>query len=491
MNIRYSASQLFTTILFISLFAMSTRTVLDADVWWHLRTGQWIVDNRTIPHEDPFSLNFQGESWTAHEWLSEIFLILLYKLGGLKLLAFSFAGIITISYSLPFIRSPGKPYVAGFATVLGAIASAPIWGVRPQMITLMLFSIFLFLIEMHFKTNKAKYLYPLPFLMIAWVNFHAGYMLGIVLCGTYLIFKWLERYFPYLCSDDTAEIRPTYSLIPTLLVLVLCLMAVGLNPNGYYMLIYPFDTLTSQAMMTLIEEWLSPNFHNLEWLPFATLIISVMAIGLFSQKRSSITDIALLAILGYASLRSMRNVPIFAIAVIPILSHHLDGVIRISTTLEAPTRKSSIINIILVAIIFIVSLTHVLSIVERQAPEEKEKFPVSATEWIRTNKPKGMLFNTYGWGGYLIWNLYPDYKVFIDGRADLYGDEYMREFLATYNADPRWEKRLRESNVNIALVETNSPISSALSENPEWKLVLRTDLESLFARQAATTHPAK
>src|SRR5512137_2118101 len=129
--------RLFVIALFLGLFAMILRPVADPDFWWHLRTGQLITETGSPPRTDPFSYTKFGEPWITHEWLSEILIYRLYQIGDYGLLVFIFSVIITTAFLLVYLRSPGKPYGAGFSVLLAALSSAPAWGVRPQMVSLL------------------------------------------------------------------------------------------------------------------------------------------------------------------------------------------------------------------------------------------------------------------------------------------------------------------------------------------------------------------
>src|SRR5581483_7612348 len=144
-----STSRLFTLLLFVALLALSVRVIRDPDFWWHLRTGEYILENQTIPHTDPYAFTTQGKEWVTHEWLSEVAIYALYRLGGFTLLSLVFAGAITLAFFLVYLSSPGRPYLAGFALLLGALATAPTWDVRPQMLSLLLMSVFLVLLDFY------------------------------------------------------------------------------------------------------------------------------------------------------------------------------------------------------------------------------------------------------------------------------------------------------------------------------------------------------
>jgi len=180
--------QVFFIVLILCLFLMTLRPIADPDFWWHLRTGQFIVQTHIIPHTDPFSYTKAGMPWITHEWLSEILIYALYRLGSYGSLIFIFSIIITGAFLLTYLRIPAetRPYVAGFVLLLGAVSTAPTWGVRPQMLSLFLASLFLLLLDHYQRDGKINFLIPLPLVMLLWVNMHAGYFLGLVLIGIYI-----------------------------------------------------------------------------------------------------------------------------------------------------------------------------------------------------------------------------------------------------------------------------------------------------------------
>ena len=166
----------FIAILSLGLLAMTARGTTDPDLWWHLRTGQWIVETGHIPHVDPFSFTRRGQPWVAHEWLSEIVFYKLWKyLGFSGLIVFS-AMITSAGFMLLFFRCPGKRHWAAGATVMGALASAPSWGVRPQMFTFTMACLLLWLIER--GEERPRLLFWIPPLFLLWLNLHAGFALG-------------------------------------------------------------------------------------------------------------------------------------------------------------------------------------------------------------------------------------------------------------------------------------------------------------------------
>src|ERR1700680_2866732 len=130
------ARRVLIAVVGLGLFAMAARGATDPDLWWHLRTGQLILENHAVFHADPYSFTRLGQPWVNHEWLSEVLLFGLYRVAGFGGLTVAFAVVISATFLQVFVRSSGRPYLAAVMTIWGAVASSPSWGVRPQMFSL-------------------------------------------------------------------------------------------------------------------------------------------------------------------------------------------------------------------------------------------------------------------------------------------------------------------------------------------------------------------
>jgi hypothetical protein len=448
--------RLFTAIVFLALFVIAAREISDPDFWWHLRTGQFIVETRAIPHHDIFSSTNAGQPWITHEWLSEVLIYALYALGSFPALILAFAAIIALTFALVYARAPGKPYIAAFAVLLAAFAAAPTFGARPQMFTLLLASIFLYLLD-----KRRDLLWTLPLLMILWVNLHSGYALGLVIVAVYF-FEWVRGQGSGVSTRQLA------------IIFALCFGAVLFNPNGAAMYVYPFETLTSRAMQAYIQEWFSPDFHQIEFQPFAWLLLGTLAATALAGKRITLTQTILLAGFSYAALRSARNIPIFALIAAPILAEQLWHLIaaRVPPENRRLTRGMAIVNWVILALIVFASAARVGMIVLNQPAVERAKYPVAAVDFLRTRAPRGALYNEYGWGGYVIWRLYPATRVFIDGRADVYGDAFIEEvYLKAYRGGADWRAPLTQYDVRVVLIDPAAPLAAQLARDAEWQRV--------------------
>jgi hypothetical protein len=465
--------RIFPFVLFSMVFVLAVRqsVSIDPDLWWHLKAGQQIIDTRSIPHTDDYSFTKQGSEWVAHEWLSEVIMDAIYRVIGLTGLVTIFSLIIVIALWLTYRRCEGRPYAASIAIVLGAAASSPLFGVRPQMLTLLLASIYIFLLE-QLHTRRIWWLVPL---MLLWVNLHAGFALGLALIGLYVVRAVLD--------GEWNQIRPL------LIVLIVCTAVVPLNPNGFRMFSYPYETLTSSSMAAFIQEWASPDFHKPTYLPLAILLLSTFAATALSPTRPRLGEIFLVLITALGALRSVRHIPIFSLFAVPVLAKHLWAIAKdrgwdkLLTGAEArPTGLKLVINIILLLAPVALAVTRVWHFASHQRNYEALRNPVAAVEFLKSQRLPGPIYNRYGWGGYLIYRLYPEYRVYIDGRADVYGDAFFTEAMQVYDGVGNWKEPLDRYGIQTVIIDTNVALSTALRNDNEWSNVYEDDQAVIFRR---------
>jgi hypothetical protein len=489
-----SSRRLLVVVFMLVIFTVATRPITDPDFWWHLKTGQYLVETGSIPHTDIFSTVRFGSEWITHEWLSEIFIYSIYRALGYGGLIIAFSAIITAAFWIAyrrFTKLARHPYVSGFALILGALTTVPIWGVRPQMFSFLFASIYVVVLDDYVREEKRHSLWWLVPLMILWVNMHAGFAVGLALILLTVAGLALEG---ILAREESLTII-WRRVRPLLEVGMICGAAVLLNPNGARMYLYPFETLRSQAMMKYIDEWLSPNFHELTFQPFLVLIFATFSMLALSSKRVRLLNMVLLLATAAAALRSARNLPFFVLIAMPLLAEHSWNWItshRWGQWLTRPEKREGgsqamlkiALNLaLLVALPVIVAAVRVHHSLAKQPAAEAKGFPSAAVEFLRAQKPPQPLFNEYGWGGYLIWKLYPDYRVYIDGRADVYGDAFMEEFLLAQAGATGWRGPLDKYGVRTVLVKPDVALASLLRLDTGWQKVFEDPQAVIFVRR--------
>jgi hypothetical protein len=328
-GIHLSVRRLLVFVLLSVVFVLAARPITDPDFWWHLRTGKLIVETGSIPRVDIYSSTFAGREWVAHEWLSEVLMYLINQAFGYAGLVVFFAFVISAAMWIAYRRCAeraGHPYVTGFALLLGALAASPTWGVRPQMFSFFLASVFFAVLDGYVRGAGVRKICWLVPLTILWVNMHAGFALGLALIVLTIAGLTLDAFLSdegrKAVSEEKRFVTLWRRIRPLVLVFAACLAAIALNPNGVRLYAYPFETLTSRAMMKYINEWFSPDFHEPMFQPLAVMLFATFTVIALSRERVRPSSLLLVAAFGYAALRSGRNVPFYALAAMPMLAEH-------------------------------------------------------------------------------------------------------------------------------------------------------------------------
>lgn len=253
------------------------------------------------------------------------------------------------------------------------------------------------------------------------------------------------------------------------------------------MLLYPFTYAGNQnASMRLIAEWQSPDFHRYHYLIFAAALLLPMVSG--GRRRVDWAVAAPALALAAMSLQSARVIPFFAIAVAPHLGLWLCG--RPAAPAGAPVRVGAVdrrsrLNWLPLAAALAVILGSVFSSEAAQTGREPRAtgMPVGGAAHVGAHHPDANLLNAYHWGGYLIWAFYPERRVFIDGRADMYGDAFVEEFAAAYHGGPEWESLLDRYGVEVALLDRGSALAAIMRASGKWSEEFTGPVESVLVKK--------
>jgi hypothetical protein len=463
--------RLFAIVLFLGLFAMAARNVLDPDVWWHLKTGEWMVQHHVVPHADPFSYTRAGQPWVAHEWLSELVIYRLFRGTGYAGLILFFAALISAAFIPLYLRCRATSAASAAMTAWGALATSVVWGVRPQIFSLLLLSVWLLLLERSEKNPKLLW-WTLP-LTVLWVNLHGAFILGPAFLGLFIVGEFMETLFssPAL----TARLRwLTLALLADLLL-------VPLNPNGASIFWYPVETLRSSPIQH-ISEWASPNFHSIDYRVLFFLLLATFAALAFSQRRVRPRDLLLLLVGMAASLSSVRMIPLFVLVAVPLIARAVpDWFAPGKTSARLAPTWSVVVNAGILLLMIGFAAVHTARMIQRQPQAEAAVFPTRAVAYLDDHPPPGPIFNHYAWGGYLIFKLYPRTPVFVDGRADIYGEGLM-QFVNSYYLQGNWKGMLSQWKVTTVIVPPECPLASALREMPEWSVSYQDSVAAIFSK---------
>jgi hypothetical protein len=352
-------------------------------------------------------------------------------------------------------------------TTWAALASVPFWGVRPQTLSMLFASLFLFiLVRSSARPNLLWWMLPV---MLVWVNLHAGFALGIALLAVFLFGDLLDLAFGL---EEWSQSRGRLQKL--VLALAACVAVVPLNPYGVRMYWYPLETVHSKSIQGYVSEWLSPNFHDRMHLPVLLMMLAMFLAATVSPLRLRPRELLLLSVTTLAALHSARQITVYSLVAAPQLSRMAFAwrSERQSFKLKqhSPTLRLRLFNGIFLLAFLTFTLTRVRHVVATQANSEARTFPSAAVSFLATNRLPGPLLNHYNWGGYLIWKLYPKYRVYIDGRTDLYGDAFMDQFAFTYYiSDAAWRQTLEKWQIRTAILPPDAPLVAALRCQRDWR----------------------
>ncbi len=467
-----STRRLASLILFIGLFAMAARVAVDSDTFWHLRAGEWMLENRRLLNFDVFSHTRAGSPWINHSWLSEIPMALIFRAFGFGGLNLATALVVWLAFFFVYHSGEGGSYLRAFCVVLAAAASAVYWSARPQIISMLLAATFAYVLHLY-RWRGINRLWLLPLLMLAWVNLHGGFAIGFILLAVTLAGEAIKL----ILARDVEGWKPVVWLGASGFA---CAVAVLFNPYGPQMLLYPFKTVSIGVLQNYIQEWQSPDFHAREAQVFIVMWLGVFAAAGLSRRRLNVTDLLLFATFTTLALLAGRNIAVFAVVTAPILMRHTDSAIaelqerfpklKIAETTVSPPRRLAALNWTLLIVVAAAALLKTALPLNPATTLEAvaRVSPAGAANYLKQNPTAGPMFNSYNFGGYLVWALYPNVPVYVDGRTDLYDDEFLKEYLRVYLAEPGWEKILAGQGIRLVVVETNSPLARELRQAPGW-----------------------
>jgi hypothetical protein len=472
-----------------------TAPIRDPDFWWHLRSGQLILQNGGLLHTDPFTYTVSSHVWTMHEWLTEVLFAELYRWGGLGAIVAVVSVVSWLGVCCIFARArldrPG-PFVLGGGMVLAVVAGYPIWGPRAQMLTFAFACLTLLLAEHQLRRGGRLGLLLLPMFLL-WGNLHSGFLIGL---GFLTVIVVAEAIAHALHLQGRAPADRVWRLA---LLLVGSLVVCAINLNGPSIILYPFGTLGSAAQQSLILEWHSPDFHDWSVRVFGIMLLSLIAL-IVANRSIRMRDAALVLVTVVLSLQSVRHIALFVAASTPVWVNQAD--MLVARRRSRPRRRQNLppVGMRVASWLALCGIVLGVYIGSRLLPSMQTRedslfyaqdFPVCAARWLAADPLPLHVFNQYGEGGYLAYRLsaHGD-RVYIFGDAALMGDDLLYSYGDVESVTPQWDAILRKASTDVVLFDTNAPLSNVMLHASDWVQVYRDPHNVAFAPRdrVATLH---
>ena len=480
----------------LSSGAMGSRLLNDAGIGWHIRAGEQMLRSHTIIRADIFSSTMNGRPWFAWEWLYDVLIAAIHARLGLNGVVLLTAAVIALTFTMVLrnvLRRGASVPVAAALLVLAVGASMIHVMARPHVLSWLLVVIFYELLDSKqvLSAGTKHLLLWLPFLMLFWANLHGGFLLGFVLIAIHLAGSATES---LILNESRPD--PALWLKHAAVGAGLAFLASFLNPYGYKLYVHIFDYLSNPFLMNHISEFLSPDFHKPAARCFAILILIALCTLAATREKLQFTHLLYVLFAVFTGLSSSRNLPVSSILLVlvvaPLLSNALtdrEHDLSIKPRCRALLARFNSFGVrmnhldsalhgniwtVLALLIGMWLCLHGGRIGSREimnAHFDETRFPVHAVNVIANEKIREPIFCPDLWGGYLIYTLYPQTKVVVDDRHDLYGEAFFKDYLKVIRVESGWEQTLSDWKANYVLVQKDSALASALKEKSVWKVV--------------------
>ena len=487
-------------IFLAALLAANSFGYLDPDFGWHLKVGETIARERSVPSEQLYMWSLGEAHWVDHEWLSNLITYGLWSLGGYVAVSVFFILLPLISLALinryvfnNYLHKTREQVAFACFGTAALFACLPHFGVRMQEFSFLFFSILLIIIDQYRRTLNLKNIYWLIPLLFVWACTHGSFLIGVATVLGWIFYELLFKR------------RKTNKYI--FLIGALAIAATLATPYGLKLYSFLSDYGTNRYYLSHIEEWRSPYSHSIRYDQIIyTLISFTLMLGawLFSKQRWPLWQFLILMALLAAATRSVRHFPLLAVGTLLFALPN-----PLSNLLNKTLPYSKMLNNLLIVCLFLASLGLVAQSKFTKNPFQSycQNFPCGAVQFLRDKAEYSSLklFNDYGWGGYLI-AARPEQKVFIDGRLPQYpfaGHTMLEEYSEFFKIGNS-EKKLDEYGIELIMFKSKekpfepdwierfvlgkeyktrfNPLIEFLKNSQRWKVIYSDETATLYAR---------
>lgn len=465
--------------LVTSIYVPLRAFAVDPDVWWHIRVGETILATHRWPTTDPYSFTAHGSPWVAYEWLGEVLLATANRLGGLRaLLALNVivAGAVVVAlhcYASLRARNSKAAFVAVVALLPIAYLS---FTLRPQMLGYLFLVLTLIILE-RFRQGHTRDLWFLPPLFLLWVNTHGTFVFGLFALGVYWGSGLVDIHWGGLESRLWTEVERKRLAF----VALLCFLALMITPYGTQVAAYPLNMAFSQPInVANIQEWQPVAFELFYGKLFLFLLVGFIVAQVTLRMKWRLEEFTLFVVGLVALCLHVRFVLIFVPFFVPLLASIFA---RWVPPYEANKDPHPLNAVLIVGMLgtLLWSFPSPTKITESVA----EHFPVGALDYLHQHPVPGRMYNTYGYGGYLIYAARGSDKVFIDGRADIYERlGVLSDYLNISRVAENTLLLLRAYDIQSCLIDRGEALATVLSASPEWQRVYGDKTSLLFVRRS-------
>jgi Flp pilus assembly protein TadD len=473
---------------------MALSPIMSLDVWWHLKTGEIVLSEGSIPRTDPFTYTAADRTWITHEWLAGVLFFVLHRLGGADLLVVFKALLAALAVALGAGAGLVGPRARERlpALALGALLAGPLLAlrafVRPHMLTAVFIGLTLVALRLEATTGRRAWRFALVPLFLLWANLHSGFVLGLGVIALYWLGEALARRFGRAAYRSAARWRARVG------TLAIVFLATLINPHHIDAFLYPWRLFARAEVRESILELrhvFHPAYQGALFLKVLLAVGLVLLVLIVRSRRR--LDWALLLpglVFGALCLRSVRGLSEFAVLIPVLVGVHGDWLGK-----RRVVAKVTSLTVILLAVTGSAA-AHRWGV--PMGGDERRGIglgvnpagvPDAAASFLLETESTGRVFNILGFGAYFIYTLWPDREVYVDGRLDIYEPGFLRSYGRLMRTAEGWDEACERYGITMAAVNYRASVAGRgglrerLRTDPDWVCVFFSDTALIYARR--------
>jgi len=465
-----SPAALFSVLLVMAVALYQGTIFNDPDTFWHIAAGGWMVDHRQVLHTDVFSFTYPGRPWASHEWLAEIVMAAAYRLGGWNGVLLLFAGSIGLAAWM-LARGVARwlgPLGQAVALACAFLVIEPTVLARPHLLMLpILVGWTLEMLAARQAGRAPRWWFAL--LMTVWANIHGSFVFGFVLAGGFGLEALVAP------GADRWKVIRQWGLFG-----VLISAAALVTPHGVSGLIAPFQIMLMGTLNQIIE-WKPANFTT--FTPFEGAILVTLLVCLAKGVRVPLIRVILLLFILHMALQHQRHQLVIAVIAPLLLAQPVGRAFGRASAEDKPVTVAGKV--------FLAGFVIAMAVARLADPATRGNdaiTPVAALAHVPPTLAAKPVFNAYNFGGYLI---FKGVKPFIDGRADMYGDAFVKRYTqANAGEEPALDQVLKQYDIAWVITQPREGVVAALEKRPNWKRIYADKYAVVLARTDALAAPS-
>ena len=460
----------------------SLSALSNSDIWGHLRTGIWILQNHSVPHSGLFSQSPELP-WSASSWGYDLLVAFAFRMLELRSIPVLLMVLKSAFAVVTFLLAGGLRGRFWPAAALSATAQYIVGDVQPgpSYCSMLLFAVELLLLNESRGTDSVRPLFWLPPLFLVWANLDIQFVFGILLLALFLTTSFIQDFGRCSGVEHLQQKWAPVSRRNAGIVATLCLIATFVTPYSYHLYGIFFASVTSAANRYF------PDFHAMSFRRPQDYVLMLLTMGAFLalglRRSRDPFQIALMIGCAMLSFHAQRDAWLAALAAIAVIA---EAIRDTGGTTDADhkrvwNRQTLIAGGLSVAILMLAAALRIPSSYEALMAKTAQTYPGAACNYIREHQLSQPLFNSYEWGGFLTWYL-PEYPVAIDGRAGLYDDDFIIQYFRAMNADLPYTAYPALAHARTLLLQRNSLMGEALSTLPAFRVAYSDSVAVVLTR---------